>query len=120
MAPVAINKDTFASTINDSEIVLVDFWAGWCGPCMRFAPIYDEASGRHEDVTFAKVDTEEERDLAAGLEITSIPTIMAFRQGMLVFRQAGLLNGSQLDKLIEQIKGLDMEALKKQAAEQQA
>lgn len=120
MAPVAIDKDTFASTINDNDIVLIDFWAGWCGPCMRFAPIYDEAANRHEDVTFAKVDTEEERDLAAGLEITSIPTLMAFRQGMLVFRQAGLLNGSQLDKLVEQIKALDVEELKKKAAEQQA
>lgn len=118
MAPVALDKDTFASTINDNEIVLIDFWASWCGPCMRFAPIYDEAAGRHADVTFAKVDTEAERDLAAGLEITSIPTIMAFRQGMLVFRQSGLLNGSQLDKLIEQIKGLDMDSLKAEAAKQ--
>ncbi|MEL4358619.1 MULTISPECIES: thioredoxin [unclassified Luteococcus] len=119
MAPVALNTDSFASTIKDNEIVLVDFWASWCGPCMRFAPIYDEAAGRHEDVTFAKVDTEAERDLAAGLEITSIPTIMAFRQGMLVFRQSGLLNGTQLDKLVEQIKGLDMDSLKQEAAKQQ-
>ena len=117
MALVAIDKDTFASTIGDSGIVLIDFWAGWCGPCMRFAPIYETAAERHTDVTFAKVDTEAERDLAAGLEITSIPTIMAFRDGMLVFRQAGLLNGAQLDKLIEQIKDLDMDDLKKLAAE---
>ena len=115
MAPVAIGKDTFATTINDNGIVLVDFWASWCGPCMRFAPIYDAASERHPDVTFSKVDTEEERDLAAGLEISSIPTIMAFRDGMLVFRQAGMLNASQLDQLIGQIKELDMEELKKQA-----
>ena len=93
MAPVAIGKDTFATTINDNGIVLVDFWASWCGPCMRFAPIYDAASERHPDVTFSKVDTEEERDLAAGLEISSIPTIMAFRDGMLVFRQAGMGRG---------------------------
>ena len=117
MASQDITLETFEDTIASDGIVLLDFWAGWCGPCMRFAPIYETAAERHTDVTFAKVDTEAERDLAAGLEITSIPTIMAFRDGMLVFRQAGLLNGAQLDKLIEQIKDLDMDDLKKQAAE---
>lgn len=118
MAEIALSKDTFASTVNENGIVLIDFWADWCGPCKRFAPIFESASERHTDVTFAKVDTEAERDLAAGLEITSIPTIMAFRDGVLVFRQSGLLNGGQLDNLIEQIKGLDMEQVKKEAAAQ--
>ena len=85
MATTAITKDTFSSTIDSNDVVLVDFWAGWCGPCMRFAPIYEEASERHDDVVFAKVDTEDQQELSAGLEITSIPTLMAFRGGYLVF-----------------------------------
>lgn len=113
---VELNAANFAETIDSNDIVLIDFWADWCGPCKRFAPIYDEASERHEDVTFAKLDTELERDVAAGLEITSIPTIMAFREGTLVFRQAGLLNGKQLDSLIDQVKELDIEAIKAEAA----
>ena len=89
-----------------------------CGPCQRFSPIYEDASGRHSDVTFAKVDTEDQQELSAGLEITSIPTIMAFRAGYLVFRQSGLLQGRQLDELIEKVKEIDVEDLKKQAAAQ--
>lgn len=115
MATTAITKDTFSSTIDSNDVVLVDFWAGWCGPCMRFAPIYEEASERHDDVVFAKVDTEDQQELSAGLEITSIPTLMAFRGGYLVFRQAGLLQGKQLDELIDQVKALDPEELKKQS-----
>jgi thioredoxin len=111
MATTALTAENFANTVEDNEVVLVDFWADWCGPCKRFSPIYEEASGRHDDVVFASVDTEDARDLAAALEIQSIPTIMGFRRGQLVFRQSGLLTGKQLDSLIEQIKDLDIDAL---------
>ncbi|MDF1488257.1 thioredoxin [Tessaracoccus caeni] len=115
MATIALTSADFASTIDGNDVVLIDFWAEWCPPCKRFGPIYEDASGRHEGVVFGKVDTEDARDLAAALEIQSIPTIMAFRDGQMVFRQAGLLSGKQLDSLIEQIKALDMEALRAQA-----
>lgn len=116
MGTTELNKDNFASTVEDNDIVLIDFWAEWCGPCKRFAPIFEEASGRSADVVFAKVDTEANQDLSAALEIQSIPTIMGFRSGKLVFRQSGILNGKQIDELIQQIKDLDLDALLKEQA----
>jgi len=118
MATTALTTENFTTTVEDNQIVLVDFWADWCGPCKRFAPIYEDASGRHDDVVFAKVDTEDARDLSAALEIQSIPTIMAFKKGQLVFRQAGLLSGKQLDSLIEQVRELDVEAALAEAKKQ--
>lgn len=112
MATTELTKDTLTSAIDGNDIVIVDFWASWCGPCMRFAPIFEEASKRHEDVFFGKVDTEAEQELSYALEIQSIPTLMAFRSGVLVFRQSGMLNGSQLDDLVRQIKELDPEQVK--------
>lgn len=117
MATTTLTKDTFTSTVDQEGVVLIDFWADWCGPCKRFGPIFEEASDRHEDVVFAKVDTEEERALAGALQISSIPTLMGFRDGILVFRQPGLISGGQLDDLVGQIKALDMEEVKKQYEE---
>jgi len=118
MATVALNEENFASTIDANDVVLIDFWAGWCNPCMRFGPIYEAASERHPEVTFSKVDTEDQQDLAGALEITSIPTLMAFRSGYLVFRQPGLLPGSALDDLIGQVQAIDPAELAKQAEAQ--
>lgn len=120
MAAIDLTEKTFAQTIQESGIVLVDFWADWCGPCKMFAPVFEKASEQHPDVVFAKVDTETERGLASAAQITSIPTLMAFRDGILVFSQPGALPAAALDDLIAQVKGLDMKAVKKDVAAQQA
>lgn len=111
MATVELSKENFSSTVDDNEIVLIDFWADWCGPCKRFAPVFDGASDKHDDIVFGKVDTDANQELSAALEIQSIPTLMAFRKGYLVFRQAGAINGPALESLIDQVKGLDMDTL---------
>ena len=109
MATIDITEKTFNETISDNGIVLVDFWAGWCGPCQMFAPTFSAASEKHPDIVFAKVDTEAERGLATAAGITSIPTLMAFRDKVLVFSQPGALNGASLDQLITGVKNLDMD-----------
>ncbi|MDN5704393.1 MAG: thioredoxin [Yaniella sp.] len=117
MATTDLTQETFQETIESNDIVLVDWWADWCGPCKMFAPVYDEVSQQHDDIVFGKIDTEEQQQLAAAAGISSIPTLMAFRENVLVFSQPGAINAQQLDQLIEQVRGLDMEDVHKQVEE---
>lgn len=109
MATVDLNSEDFVSTIKENDLVLVDFWADWCGPCKRFSPIFSKVSESHDDVVFGKIDTEANQELSGSLGIMSIPTVMAFHKGNMVFNQAGLLNASQLEQLITQLKELPAE-----------
>ncbi len=110
MATQDLTAEQFNSIINDNEIVLVDFWASWCGPCKQFAPTFSASSDKHPDIVYAKVDTEAEQQLAAAADIRSIPTLMAFKKGKLVFNQAGALPPAALEDLVEKIKDFDVEA----------
>jgi thioredoxin 1 len=120
MATINVGEKEFEKLITESPIVFVDFWAEWCGPCKMFGPVFEAASEKHPDVVFAKVDTEAEQSLAGAAGITSIPTLMAFRDGILLFRQPGALPAPSLEELIGAIKAADMDEIKKEVAAQEA
>ena len=120
MSTVEITMANYEQTINDNEIVFFDFWAGWCAPCRMFAPVFEKAAENHAEIVFGKIDTEAEQQLAGGFGISSIPTLMAFRQGILVYAQPGALNDNQFGELIQAVQELDMDEVRKQIAEQEA
>jgi thioredoxin 1 len=120
MATINLTSEDFEQTVLGSDIVLVDFWADWCGPCKQFGPVYEEASAQNPDVTFGKVDTEAQQELAGAAGITSIPTLMAFREGVLVFSQPGALPAPMLNNVIGAVRDLDMDAVRKDIEAQRA
>jgi thioredoxin 1 len=109
MATVNLTRENFQSVVTGNDIVVVDFWAPWCGPCRQFAPTFEKASEKHEGVVFAKVNTEDEPEIAQQFSIRAIPTLMVFREKVILYSEAGAMSGGQFDSLVEQVKGLDME-----------
>ncbi|MCT1414309.1 thioredoxin [Corynebacterium sanguinis] len=118
MATIDVTEDTFEQTVSAEGTVIVDAWAEWCGPCKAFAPTFEKVSEAHPDATFAKLDTEANPQIAAALEIQAIPTLMAFRDGIMVFRQSGALPPAAFEDLVSQVKALDMDEVRRQIAEQ--
>jgi len=120
MATVDLTKDNFTDVVTSNDMVIVDFWAPWCGPCRSFAPTYEQVSEKYQDVVFAKVNTEEEQEIAGYFQIRSIPTLMVFRERVILYSQPGALPGSALEQIIEQAKSLDMAEVHRQIAEEEA
>jgi thioredoxin len=120
VATVELTKDNFENTVSDNTMVIIDFWAPWCGPCRGFAPVYEKASGEHPDVVFAKVNTDEQQELAGSFGIRSIPTLMVFREKVILFQQAGALPGNALEQVISQAKSLDMAKVHQEIAAQES
>ena len=119
MATINLTEDNFNETIDNNGIVLVDFWAPWCAPCRAFGPVFEKTSEKHEDVVFGKINTEEQQALAAAFNVRSIPTLMVFRDKVLVFAQPGMLPGNVLDELIGKVKDLDMDDVRSKIAEEE-
>ena len=119
MSTIELTKETFEDTVTQPGITLVDWWASWCGPCRTFAPVFQAASDEHSDVRFGKIDTEDQQELAAAAQITSIPTLMAFRDGILVFSQPGALPAPALEQVIKAVRDLNMEEVRAEVAKQQ-
>ena len=119
MDTIELTNDNFTSHVEDDDILLVDFWASWCGPCQQFAPTYEKASEAHPDVTFGSINTEEQRELASAAGIQSIPTLMAFREGILVFSQPGALPPPALEQVVQAVRSLDMDQVRQQVAQEQ-
>ena len=120
MATIALTKDSFEQVVKDNDMVLVDFWAPWCGPCKGFAPVFEAASEKHPDIVFGKVNSDDEQELAASFNIRSIPTLMLFREKVILFSQAGALPGSALEQVIAQGRQLDMAEVHKEIADRES